>query len=185
LQQNNKSMREPLDNLMPQDAVLYIYPKKDIMQVVEAKTSFIGKMRGDKENPDFITRMSLTEGESFLSDDMLLDAIAHVHEWLGAFSRGLSHPYGLDANDNVFFVVQPKDWWARNEFSTVEMHIKNALVEYIIYQWFETVNPAEAEAHFLKYEDYAHSAQLGMNVSEGTLERRHNTPFNTIYKDIR
>lgn len=176
-----KVMRIPLDDLVPQDAIVYTYEKADIMQVVEAKTSLIGKYRGDKNNPDFIERMSLTEGESFVSDDMLLDAIAHVHEWLGAFSRGLMHAYGLDDKDNIFFILQPKDWWARNEYATVEQHIKNALVEYIIYQWFEIANPEEAAAHYTKYEDYAHSAQLGMNVSEGTLERRHNTPFNTIY----
>jgi hypothetical protein len=174
-------MRIPLDDLVPQDAIVYTYDKADIMQVVEAKTSLIGKYRGDKNNPDYIERMSLTEGESFVSDDMLLDAIAHVHEWLNAFSRGLMHAYGLDDKDNIFFILQPKDWWARNEYATVEQHIKNALVEYIIYQWFEITNQEEAAAHLAKYEDYAHSAQLGMNVSEGTLERRHNTPFNTIF----
>lgn len=152
------------------------------MQAAEYKTTMIGQMRGDKNNPDFRERMALTEGESFLSDDFLLDAIAQVHEYLQAFSRDIETPHGLDEEDNVFFVLQPKDWWARNQYSNVEMNIKNALIEYIISQWFETVNPEEAAAHYAKFEDYAYKAQMGMNVSKGSLERRFNTPFNTLYE---
>lgn len=185
LRQIYDAMRTPLDNLEPQEPVLFTYKKADIMQAIEAKTSYIGKMRGDKDNPDYIQRMSLTEGESFLSDDMLLNAIVRVHDWLQAFSRDIVHAYGLDKYDNVFFVLQPKDWWARNEYSSVEMNIKNALIEYVIYEWFETVNPNEAELHFTKYEDFAHAAQMGMNVSKGTLERRVNTPFNTIFQGLK
>ena len=152
------------------------------MQAVEARTTMIGQMRSDKNNPDHRERMSLTEGESFLSDDYLLDAIAQVHEYLQAFSRDINTPHGLDKDDNVFFVLQPKDWWARNQYSNVEMNIKFALIEYIISQWFETVNPDEAAIHMTKFDDYAHKAQMGMNVSKGSLERRFNTPFNTIFE---
>lgn len=155
------------------------------MQAVEARTSYVGKMRATKDSPDSIERMALTEGESFLSDDFLLDAIVHVHEYLQAFSRSIETPHGLDEDDNVFFVLQPKEWWARNQFSNVEMNIKSALVEYIIAQWFETVNPEEAAVHLNKFDDYARKAQLGMNASTGTLERRHNTPFNTIFQGRR
>lgn len=182
MRQISDVMRTPLDSLEQQENVIFLYPKADIMQAVEAKTSYTGKMREDKNNPNFIDRMSLTEGESFLSDDMLLDAIVHVHEWLQAFSRDIQTPYGLDEEDKVFFVLQPRSWWARNEFSSVEMNIKNALLEYIIYSWFEMVNPEESVLHYTKYEEYARRAQMGMNTAKGVLERRHNTPFNTIYQ---
>lgn len=152
------------------------------MKAAEAKTSYIGKMRGDKDNPNYIDRMALTEGESFLSDDMLNDAIMQTHKWLQAFSRGAERPYGIDTNGNVFFNLQPRPWWARNEFSSVESDIKNAVIEYIIYAWFEIVNAQEAELHYAKFEKYAHSAQMGMNKSDGVLERRFNTPFNTVYE---
>lgn len=155
------------------------------MQAIEFKTSLIGKNRGDKDNPDYINRMALTEGESFVSDYMLLDAIVHVHEWLQAFCRDIQQPYGIDKDDNVFFVVQPKDWWANNEYPSVELNIKNALVEYVIYSWFEIVNAGEAAAHLEKAEAYGRAAMLGMNTPAGTLERRMNTPFNTIYESIK
>lgn len=183
MRQISDVMRIPLDSLEQQEPVVYLYEKSDIMQAVEAKTSYTGMMRGNKDVPTNTDRMSLTEGESFLSDDMLLDAIVHVHEWLQAFSRDIEHPFGLGKDDKVFFVLQPRSWWARNEYSSVEMNIKNALLEYIIYAWFEIVNPEEAMMHYAKYEDFAYKAQMGMNKSKGVLERRHNTPFNTIFED--
>ena len=181
MRQNVIAMRTSIESLKPQELVLFTYPKALIMKMVEARTTVTGQMRGDKDNPDYIERMALTEGESYLSDDMLLDAIIQVHSWLQAFSRSIEHPYGIDQDDNIFFVLQPKNWWARNEYAAVELNIKNALIEYIISQWFVTVNPQEAEFHAGKYEEYAHQAQLGMNTSTGPLERRFNTPFNTVF----
>lgn len=180
--QNYEAMRIPIDNLEAQAPAVFSYPKADIMRVVEARTSVIGQMRGDKDNLNYIERMSLTEGESFLSDDMLLEAIEKVHEYLQAFTRGEEHACELDANDNIVFTLQPKPWWDRAALSSVDINIKNALIEYIIYLWFEMANPDEAAAHYAKYENYAHEAQLGMNRENGTLERRYNTPFNTIFE---
>lgn len=182
LRQIGKAMRTSIDNLEQQESVVFSYPKADLMKVVEARTSVIGKMRGDKEHPDFINRMSLTQGESFLSGDMLLDAIVHVREWLMAFMKSENEMFGIDNDGKVFFIVKPKSWWARNEYSSVEMNIKEALIEFIIYKWFEYVNMEESQLHFAKYEEYAHRAQIGMNTENGTLERRYNTPFNTIFR---
>jgi hypothetical protein len=189
LRQIRNVMRVNTADLEPQEPIEYRYKKDDLMKAAEMRTSYIGKMRGDKEHPDFIDRMSLTEGESFLSDDMLKEAMVKVHEWLVAFTKGIEEPYGiktlLDSEEGVqvvFFNLQPKNWWNRAVYGSVENYIKEALIEYIIYKWFEYVNAEEAQAHYDKYEDNAHEAQLGMNAENGTLERRFNTPFNTIFE---
>lgn len=188
LRQIGTDMRINTDDLEPQEMVEYRYNKSDLMRVAEMRTSYIGKMRGDKEHPDFIDRMSLTEGESFLSEDMLKEAIVKVHEWLKAFTKGMPSPYGiqilLDSDEGlevVYFKLQPKSWWDRSVYSSVENYIKEAVIEYVIYKWFEYTNAEEAQAHYDKYETDAHEAQLGMNAENGVLERRFNTPFNTVF----
>lgn len=165
----------------PQEQAIFSYAKSDVLLEVTKRTSYIGKMRGDKDHADFIERMSLTEGESFLSDEMLADAIEQTYEWVQAFGRGVENPYGIDENGNIVFTLQPRNWWDRAAFGRVERYLKESLINYIIFRWFEMVNADEAEAYFAKADDYGHKAQLGMNAENGNLERRFNTPFNTIF----
>lgn len=179
-------MRIQLDNLEQQEQAIFAYNVEDIKLEITKRSSYLGKMRGDKEHADFITRMSLTEGESFLSDEMLEDAIHEVYEWLQAFGRDVEIPYEVKTDtvtgkDKVIFTLQPRNWWDRAAFGRVERYIKEALINYVLYRWLEMVKPDEAELYYKKYEDYAHNAQMGMNAENGNLERRFNTPFNTIY----
>lgn len=174
-------MVRDIGQLEQQEPAVFSYPKSDILLEAEKRSSYFGKMRADKEHEDFIDRMSLTDGESFLSDEMLDDAIEQTYEWLQAFGRDVEEPYGITTDGNVQFTLQPRTWWDRNAFTRVERYIKEALVNYILWKWFEYVNPQEAQPFFDKFEDYAHKAQLGMNAENGTLERRFNTPFNTMF----
>lgn len=178
--QNSEHMKISVSKLQEQEPAIFSYDRSDIMLEVKKRSSYIGKMRGDENNPNFIDRMSLTDGESFLSDEMIEDAVEQVYEWLQAFGRGVDTPYDLTSS-NIDFNLQPRRWWDRRSFGRVERYIKEALINYVLYRWFEFTNAAESPAFFAKYEDYAHKAQLGMNASDGTLERRCNTPFNTIY----
>lgn len=179
-------MRVPIDKLEPQEPAIFAYPKADILLECTKRSSYIGKMRGDKENPDFITRMSLTEGESFLSEEMLADAMEQTYEWVQAFGKDVETPYEERQNEEtgvveIVYTLQPRPWWDRNAFGGVERYIKESLVNYILFRWFEMTNMQEASLYFAKFEDYAHKAQLGMNAEHGVLERRFNTPFNTIF----
>ena len=161
------------------EPVVFSYLKSDIMLGVNQRSSYIGKMRGDKEHVDFIDRMSLTDGESFLSDDMLADAIEQVYEWVQAFGRNMEDTHVLTADGHIIFTLQPKEWWDRAAFSSVERYLKEALINYILYRWFEFTNTDEASTYFDKYEDYAHKAQLGMNAEGTKLHRRFNNAIGT------
>lgn len=166
--------------VLPELAV-FSYPVSDILKEAEKRTSYFGKMRGDKENANFIDRMSLTSGEGFLSSEFVADAVEQVYEWLAAFGRGVENAHTVE-NDTITYNLQPREWWDRNAFSGVERNIKEALVNFIIYRWFEYVNPAESEAFFNKFEDYAHKAQLGMNAEGTKLHRRVNEPTGTPWR---
>ena len=182
------AMRIPIDQMEQQELAIFTYPKADILLEANKRSSYLGKMRGNKENPDFITRMSLTEGESFLSEEMLADAVEQTYEWVQAFGKRVETPYGVVEDEehpgvyNITFTLQPCKWWDRNAFGRVERYLKEALINYILYRWYEIVNVEEAELYFNKYEDYAHKAQIGMNAESGVLERRFNTPYNTIFR---
>ena len=174
-------------DLEPQEPAVFSFLKDDILLEATKRSSYIGKMRGDKDHTDFIDRMSLTEGESFLSDEMLADAIEQTYEWVQAFGRGVENPYGVVTDGttgavSIVFNLQPRAWWDRAAFGRVERYLKEAIINYILWRWFEFTNAEEAPVYLDKYEDYAHKAQLGMNAESAILERRFNTPFNTIFE---
>ena len=161
------------------EPVVFSYLKSDLMTETTKRSSYIGKMRGDKEHPDFIDRMSLTEGESFLSDEMLADAIEQVYEWVQAFGRGVENSHVQTADGKVVFTLLPREWWDRQAYTAVDRYIKEAIINYILYRWFEYTNTDEAPNYFEKYEDYARKAQLGMNAEGTKLHTRFNNAIGT------
>ena len=54
---------------------------------------------------------------------------------------------------------------------SVKRNLKESLVDYIIYRWFETVNPKEADDYKEKADDKGHKAQLGLNTEKTILQR--------------
>lgn len=161
------------------EPVIFSYPASAIKNEAYKRSSYLGKMRGDKEHEDFINRMSLTEGESFLSDDMLADAIEQTYEWVQAFGRNIEESHVMTQEGNIVFTLQPRVWWDRQAFSTVERYLKEALINYVLYRWYEYTNIQEAPLYLAKFEDYAYKAQLGMNAEGTKLHKRFNNSIGT------
>lgn len=174
-------MRTNISDLEQQEPAIFSYSKADILLEITKRSSYLGKMRGDEKHVDFIDRMSLTDGESFLSEEMLSDAIEQTYEWLQAFGKDVETPIVVSGG-NIVITLQPRRWWDRTAFSRVERYIKEAIIAFVLWKWYEYTNPEEAPTFFAKFEDYAQKAQLGMNAEKGVLERRFNTPFNTIFR---
>ena len=80
--------------------------------------------------------------------------------------------YDFDINDNIIMQIQLYDWQDKNMLPIVERNLKEALVNYIIYRWFEIVNTNESEAYLGKWEDKCRIAQLGLNTERKLLQRR-------------
>lgn len=162
------------------DQSVFSYLRSDLLLETSKRTTYFGKMRLDDNGNNLTDRMALTEGESFLFNEFLDDAVEQVYQWVAAFGRGVENSHVSDSI-SVTFTLQPREWWDRNAYSTVDRCIKEALVNFIIYRWFEYTNAGESKFFFDKFEDYAHQAQIGMNAEASTIQRRFNTPFNTIY----
>lgn len=170
-------MCEELEKPAP---IQFTYLESDILKEVEKRTSYLGKMRETEKNANLIDRMSLTAGESFLAKEFLEDAREQVYDWLRAFGRDIEDACKVE-DGTIIITLQPAEWWDSNAKSRADRYIKEALVNFVIYRWFEYVDTAESQAFFDKYENYAHEAQLAMNAEKTLVQRRFNTPYNTIF----
>lgn len=77
-----------------------------------------------------------------------------------------------DLRDSIVYKVELPDWQDRNMLPSVENHLQEAIVNYIMWRWFENTNPKEAEVYYEKWEDKAHKAQLGLNAEQKVLQRK-------------
>lgn len=83
-----------------------------------------------------------------------------------------SHLLDVDVRDRVVFKLRMPKFFDDNAISSVNRNIKEALVNYIIYRWFEYVKQDEAKAFYDKFEAYANNAKVGMNSNVSPLKRR-------------
>lgn len=84
----------------------------------------------------------------------------------------LATPLGGDVRNAIVMKVELPDWMDRNMLPAIERNLKEALANYIIWRWFETVFPQEAESFHSRWEEKAHQAQLGLNTENHTLQRK-------------
>lgn len=77
-----------------------------------------------------------------------------------------------DVRNSIVMRVELPDWNDNNMLPAVQNHLQEAIVNYIIWRWFETVNPREANLYHEKWEEKAHKAQLGLNAEKRILQRK-------------
>lgn len=75
----------------PIPIVVFSYKIQDILTEVTRRTSYLGKMRNTETTPNLIDRISLTEGERFLFDEFLDDAVQQTYDWLKVFGRNMQN----------------------------------------------------------------------------------------------
>ena len=68
----------------------FIFPLSSLKEKVEKHTSVLGKHRKGEDSEHLLDRYSLTEGEDFMFDDYLKEAVAKTYNWIKAFGRNLS-----------------------------------------------------------------------------------------------
>lgn len=67
----------------------FIIPISLLKRKVEMHTSRIGMSRKDEDSPYLTDKYSLTEGENFLFEDYLKEAVGKTYNWIKAFGRTL------------------------------------------------------------------------------------------------
>lgn len=80
-----------------------------------------------------------------------------------------------DPRDKVMFILEQVDNFDVNMIHIIDRNIKEAIVNYILFRWYEFVLPTEYENYYLKFEDYAYKAKVGMNSTVKPIQRRYNT----------
>lgn len=91
-----------------------------------------------------------------------------------------------DLRDSIVYRLCIPEWSDSGMYKVVDNRLREAIVNYILWRWFETVlqeedrysrygqkMPHEAERYFEKYEEMAHQAQLGLNAEKQPLQRRY------------
>lgn len=80
--------------------------------------------------------------------------------------------YTDDIRDSIVYRVELPEWQDRNMLPAAEDSLWWALTYYIMYKWFENVNPKEANDYLDKWEKKAHEAQLYLNRENKILQRK-------------
>lgn len=80
--------------------------------------------------------------------------------------------YEKDIRNSVVYTLEIPEWQDGNMLRKVENNLCEAIINYVVWRWFETVNPSEAAIYYDKWEEKAHGAQLGLNSEKRVLQRR-------------
>lgn len=152
------------------DTLQFTFTDADILKEVTKRTSFLGKSRGTEQQAHLLDRLSLTEGESFLFDEFMDDAITEVYDWIKAFGRGINNACTHN-NGTLVFTVYKTDHFDENMTYLINRNLFSAIVNYIIFRWLEYVFPAEAKVFFDKFEENAQSAKNGLDCEDHTIVR--------------
>lgn len=80
----------------------------------------------------------------------------------------------IDPRDKIVFILENSCNMDMNLMSSIDRNIKEALVNYIIWRWFEYTNPQEADRFYVKFEAYASEAKNGMDSEREIMQRTYN-----------
>jgi hypothetical protein len=80
----------------------------------------------------------------------------------------------VDPRGCVIFILERTDHMDLNLISSIDRDIKEALINYIIYKWFEYTNAEEADKFYLKFDYHGQKAQIGMNSETKIVQRKYN-----------
>lgn len=80
-----------------------------------------------------------------------------------------------DYRNKVIYKLDCPDWQDSSMYKVVDNRLREALVNYILYRWFEMVYPDESEKYFNQWEKKSHDAQMALNREHTILKRAYKT----------
>ena len=120
-----------------------------------------------------ITRGMYVECCTDFNDDAIFDVYQVVDDCTNEDWDKHADKLEYDPRESIVFMLEKTDYFDENMISSVSRNIKEALVNYIIFRWFEFVNEVEAEKFYYKFEDYAYKAKQGMESETKPIQRRY------------
>lgn len=126
--------------------------------------------------PNTITNIkkgTYVEYRTDFGDDSIFDLYKVNADCTNADWMNHSSKLNYDPRGCVVYMLERKEHFDENMIPSVDRALKEAIINRIIYLWFEYVNAPEAEKYLLKFEDYGHKAQLGMNTRTKDIQRKY------------
>lgn len=120
-----------------------------------------------------IKKGTYVEYRTDFSDDSVFDLYKVNADCTNADWMDYSCKLDYDPRGCVLYILERKDCFDKNILTSTDRALKEAIVNRIIYLWCEYVNAPEAEKYLLKFEDYGHKAQLGMNARTKDIQRKY------------
>ena len=108
------------------------------------------------------------------SDDSVFDVYQTNVNCTTANWKDYSCKLAIDPRDKIVFILENSCNMDMNLMSSIDRNIKEALVNYIIWRWFEYTNPQEADRFYVKFEAYASEAKNGMDSEREIMQRTYN-----------
>lgn len=120
-----------------------------------------------------IKKNTYVEYRTDFSDDTIFELYKVNADCTNADWMNHSSKLNYDPRGCVVYMLERKEHFDENMIPSVDRALKEAIINRIIYLWFEYVNAPEAEKYLLKFEDYGHKAQLGMNTRTKDIQRKY------------
>jgi hypothetical protein len=120
-----------------------------------------------------ISKGTYVEYRTDFSDDSVFDLYKVNADCTNADWMDYSCKLDYDPRGCVLYILERKDYFDKNILTSTDRALKEAIINRIIYLWFEYVNAPEADKYLLKFEDYGHKAQLGMNTRAKDIQRKY------------
>lgn len=121
-----------------------------------------------------IKKDTYVEYHTDFSDDSVFDVYQTNVNCTTANWKDYSCKLAIDPRDKIVFILENSCNMDMNLMSSIDRNIKEALVNYIIWRWFEYTNPQEADRFYVKFEVYASEAKNGMDSEREIMQRTYN-----------
>jgi hypothetical protein len=121
-----------------------------------------------------IKKGTYVEYRTDFSDDSVFDVYQVTVDCTTADWMDYACKQAVDPRGCVIFILERTDHMDLNLISSIDRNIKEALINYIIYKWFEYTNVEEADKFYLKFDYHGQKAQIDMNSETKIVQRKYN-----------
>lgn len=115
------------------------------------------------------------EHRTDFSNDSVFDVYQILRDCTNEDWKDNADKLEYDPRGSVVFMLECCEYFDENKVFSIDRNIKEAIINYILFRWYEFVLPTEYQNYYLKFEDYAYKAKVGMNSTVKLIQRKHNT----------
>lgn len=120
-------------------SITFSYTYDELFDVVSLKTSDIAVSLKDNEGDSMLDDFGITEDEQYTVIQKMQDGANEIFNKLLKITNGLADSIQISAT-NVSCAIKDKEAYNMNVVDAIDRTMKNALINYIIMDWFREKN---------------------------------------------